>query len=214
MAGRPYYRLMPIDLEQRLRHAVAGSSGSAGPPRFLNIGSGRDRRDGFVNVDLARLAEVDVVASLTGEALPFPDDTFTVALCRDILEHVEVVPALREIHRVLAPGGTVVISAVHFTSRNLYVDPTHIRGYSVRTFDFFVKGSSRRDRGYYFDFSFSEVVESAIQFSAQLGRGRFLVWDRLVEPLVNSRALVQDLYEMTFASRLFPAANVVAVLRK
>jgi len=71
---------MPIDLEQRLRHAVAESSGSDGVPRFLNIGSGRDRRHGYVNVDLSPLPEVDVVASLTGEALPFPDDTFTVVL--------------------------------------------------------------------------------------------------------------------------------------
>ncbi|MGH9264111.1 MAG: hypothetical protein ACRD1D_05410, partial [Acidimicrobiales bacterium] len=70
------------------------------------------------------------------------------------------------------------------------------------------------DRSYYFDFSFDEVLEATIQFSAGLGRGRFLVWDRVVEPLVNATAMVQDLYELTFASRLFPAANVIAVLRK
>lgn len=205
---------MPIDLEERLRHVVAESSGSDRPPRLLNVGCGRDRRHGYVNVDISPLPDVDVVASLADQSLPFPDGAFTTILCRDILEHVEIVPALRELHRVLAPGGAVVISAVHFTSRNLYVDPTHVRGYSVRTFDFFVKGSSRRDRSYYFDFSFDEVLEATIQFSAGLGRGRFLVWDRLVEPLVNANAMVQDLYELTFASRLFPAANVIAVLRK
>jgi SAM-dependent methyltransferase len=205
---------MPIDLDERLRHVVANGNGSARPFRLLNIGCGHDRRHGFVNVDISHLPGVDVVASLTEQSLPFPDATFTVVLCRDVLEHVDIVPALRELHRVLAPGGTVVISAVHFTSRNLYVDPTHVRGFSVRTFDFFVKGSSRTNRSYYFDFSFAQVLESTIQFSSLLGRGRLLLWDRLVEPLVNSRSLVQDLYELTFASRLFPAANVIAVLRK
>jgi ubiquinone/menaquinone biosynthesis C-methylase UbiE len=205
---------MPVDLDERLRQAVVGAGGSNRPMRMLNVGSGRDRRHGYVNVDISHLPDVDVVASLADQSLPFPDDTFAVVLCRDILEHVDVVPALRELHRVLAPGGVVVISAVHFTSRNLYVDPTHVRGYSVRTFDFFVQGSSRRDRSYYFDFSFAEVLEASIQFSAGLGRGRYLVWDRLVEPLVNCRAMVQDLYELTFASRMFPAANVIAVLRK
>lgn len=205
---------MPIDLEDRLRRIVARSTDSGRPARLLNVGCGRDRREGYVNIDIASLPEVDVVASLGSQSLPFPDDTFTIALCRDILEHVEVVPALRELHRVTAPGGAVVVSAVHFTSRNLYADPTHIRGFSVRTFDFFVKDAGRRDRSYYFDFSFSELVEANVQFMTTLGRGRYLVWDRLVEPLVNAHPMLQEAYELTFASRLFPAANVVAVLRK
>jgi len=204
---------MPIDLEERLRAVVTASKQRNIPVRLLNIGSGRDRRDGFVNLDISHLPEVDVVASLAGERLPFPDDTFSVVLCRDVLEHVEIVPALREVHRVLAPGGVALISAVHFTSRNLYVDPTHVRGFSVRTFDFFVGGGTG-DRSYYFDFRFGEVVEATIQFMTLLGHGRYLVWDRLVEPLVNSSRVAQDLYELTFLSRLFPAANVIALLRK
>jgi SAM-dependent methyltransferase len=205
---------MPIDLEERLRSVVAGSKQRNGPVHFLNVGSGRDRRDGFVNLDISPLPEVDVVASLAGDRLPFPDDTFSVALCRDVLEHVEIVPALRELHRVMAPGGVALISAVHFTSRNLYVDPTHVRGFSVRTFDFFVRGGGTGDRSYYFDFSFDEVVDATIQFMTLLGHGKYLVWDRVVEPLVNSSRVAQDLYELTFLSRLFPAANVIAALRK
>jgi SAM-dependent methyltransferase len=205
---------MPIDLEERLRRVVAASGHLDRPARLLNVGCGRDRREGYVNVDISPLPEVDVVASLENGTLPFPDHTFTVALCRDVLEHVEIVPALRELHRVVAPGGAVVISAVHFTSRNLYVDPTHVRGFSVRTFDFFVKGRGAGDRSYYFDFSYDEVLEASIQFMTLLGHGRYLVWDRVVEPLVNSSRVAQDLYELTFASRLFPAANVIAVLRR
>lgn len=204
---------MPLSLEERLERVVADVTNQGGPPRLLNLGCGRDHRDGYVNLDIARLPEVDVVANLGLGLLPFRDDEFGVVLCRDVLEHVNVVPALKEIHRVLAPGGVTVISAVHFTSRNLYADPTHLRGFSARTFDYFAKGLTPEDRSYYFDFSF-DTVESKIQFSALLGRGRFLVWDRLVEPVINLSCPVQDLYELTFASRLFPAANVVAILRK
>lgn len=206
--------LRPVDLEDRLQQAVTASRVPDRPARLLNIGCGHDSRPGYVNVDLSALAGVDVVATLGEETLPFPDDTFSVALCRDVLEHVDVVPALREVHRVLAPGGLVVISAVHFTSRNLYVDPTHVRGFSVRTLDFFVDGVGSLDRSYYFDFSFGEVLDATIQFNTLLGNGKYLVWDRLVEPVVNSSPVLQDLYELTFVSRLFPAANVVAVLRK
>lgn len=187
----------------------------AGCPR-LNLGSGTDRRRGYVNLDRAALPEVDVAATLDPAALPFAGGRFGVVLCVDVLEHVGVVPALREIHRVLVPGGLAVVSAVHFTSRNLYVDPTHVRGFSVRTFEFFAQPQRDRNwhRSYYFDFAFSGVEQASVQFGSTLGKGRFLVWDRLVEPLVNARAALQDFYEMTALARIFPAANVLAVLRK
>jgi SAM-dependent methyltransferase len=204
---------MPVDLDEVVTRLGVGAAAPTRPR--LNIGSGHDRRSGYVNLDLLALPGVDVAASLGTAFLPFRDDTFGLVLCRDVLEHVDVVPALQEIHRVTAPGGAVVVSAVHFTSRNLYVDPTHVRGYSVRTVDFFTNGQDHGWlRRYYFDFCFDTLEYAAIQFGTTLGNGRFLVWDRVVEPLVNSSRRAQDFYEMTFLSRLFDAANVVAVLRK
>ena len=206
---------MPIDFERVLRGALAAQPAAAGRLPRLNLGSGTDRREGFVNLDLVAMPGVDVAASLGSAPLPFRDGAFGVVVCRDILEHVDVVPAMRDVHRIIAPGGIVVVSAVHFTSRNLYVDPTHIRGFSVRTIEFFARGDERGwRRPYYFDFAFDDIEYAAIQFGTTLGNGRFLVWDRAIEPCVNARRLTQDLYEMTGASRLFPAANVVAVLRK
>lgn len=196
-----------VDLDEVLATYTGGG-------RRLNLGCGTDVRPGFVNLDVAALPGLDVMASVGGTTLPFSDESFSVVLCRDVLEHVDVVAALSEIHRVLVPGGVVVVSAVHFTSRNLFVDPTHIRGYSVRTFDFFAPSDRAWHRPYYARSSFSSVDVSKIQFNTLLGRGRYFVWDRMVEPIVNSSALAQDIYEMTFISRLFPAANVVAVLRK
>ena len=206
---------MPVDFENVLKGAAARTRGEMGTRPWLNLGSGTDRRDGYVNLDIAPLKEVDVVARLGSEPLPFPDGTFGLVLARDVLEHVDVVSALREVHRVTAPGGRVVISAVHFTSRNLYVDPTHVRGYSARTMEFFAGGGDGMwRRPYYFDFAFGSVERCSIQFSTTLGKGRWFVWDRAVEPVVNSSRPAQDVYEMTFLSRLFPAANVVAILRK
>ena len=205
---------MPVDLERLLARLCADAAAPVGGPR-LNVGCGHDRRPGFVNLDLVPLPGVDVASDLGRSFLPFRDETFGLVLCRDVLEHVEVVPALRELHRITAPGGAVVVSAVHFTSRNLYVDPTHVRGYSIRTIDFFTRGGERRWlRDYYFDFAFSAVEYSAIQFGTTLGKGRYFLWDRVVEPLVNCSRTAQDIYEMTFLCRLFPAANAVVVLRK
>lgn len=178
----------------------------------LNVGCGHDVLEGFVNLDVAELPGVDVVASLGEEPLPFPDATFSTILARDVLEHVDIIPALRELHRVLEPGGVLVVSTVHFTSRNLWVDPTHRRGFSARTLEMFCPEGRGAERSYYFDFAFAECRNTKIQFSAELGLGRYLVWDRLVEPLVNRSRRAQDLYEMTAAARIFPAANVLCCL--
>jgi ubiquinone/menaquinone biosynthesis C-methylase UbiE len=52
------------------------------------------------------------------EALPFPDGHFDVVLCTQAIEHVLDVPlALRELHRVLQPGGRLVISTDNSTAR-------------------------------------------------------------------------------------------------
>lgn len=206
---------MPIDFDRLVSRTTANLEPALAALPRLNLGCGRDQRRSFVNLDQVPIPGVDVAASLGASPLPFRDASFGVVLCRDILEHVEVVPAMQEVHRVVAPGGAVVVSTVHFTSRNLYVDPTHRRGFSVRTLDFFTKDEGATwHRPYYFDFGFSRIEYAAIQFGATLGKGRYLLWDRLVEPCVNVRRAAQDLYEMTMASRLFPAANVVAVLRR
>jgi len=182
--------------------------------RGLNVGCGWDIRPGYVNSDLAVLDGVGVAAALDS-GLPFRDGTFDVVLAKDVIEHVgDAVAALAEMHRVLKAGGLLLISTVHFTSRDLYVDPTHRRGFSVRTFDFVVPGEREVDRTYYSPNSFTAVEAAVIQFHAKMGDGKYLLWDWIVEPLVNVSPKVQDLYEMTVASRIFPAANVLVALRK
>lgn len=56
-------------------------------------------------------------------ALPFPDASFPRALCLDVLEHLQYEQqsaALAELHRVLAPGGELLVSVpnlAHLQSR-------------------------------------------------------------------------------------------------
>jgi len=176
--------------------------------KSLNLGCGTDIRPGWVNLDIAALPGVDVVHDLNQMPLPFPAGEFSLVYAKDVLEHVNYVQVLRELHRILAPGGILEIQVPHFTSADNYIDPTHIRRFSIRTFDFFV-ANHPTSRHYYFDFAFTSIERRRINFF----RGP-LIWDYLVQPLVNAHFKIQKYYELTFLSRLFPAQNIELVMRK
>ena len=188
----------------------APQMGLAAPssPARLNLGCGHDVRQGWVNLDIAPLPGVDVVHDLDQLPLPFEDAVFDEIDCKDVLEHVELVPVMRELHRILAPGASLRIAVPHFTSNNFYIDPTHRKAFSAFTFEFFVRESAF-DRDYYFDFHFSRLEDVRITF----GR-RLQPWNWAMEKLANVNSFTQRGYEATFASRLFPAINVEATLVK
>lgn len=176
----------------------------------LNLGCGTDIREGWVNLDSADLPGVDVVHDLSVLPLPFEDGRFSEVLCQDVLEHVDYPPVLRELHRVMVPGGRLKISSPHFTSVAFYIDPTHKTAFSIDTFGFFVRESTYGDRAYYFDFRFQRIESIRLVFH----RYRLQPWNYVIEPLVNSSLGMQRYYEETFLSRLFPASNLEIVLVK
>jgi len=71
----------------------------------LNLGSGADIRTGWVNLDIGNITGVDIVHDIEKLPLPFDDDRFEEILCNDILEHINYIPVLKDVHRILAPGG-------------------------------------------------------------------------------------------------------------
>jgi ubiquinone/menaquinone biosynthesis C-methylase UbiE len=110
-------------------------------PRVLDLGCGAgnsvdlfrslDARVRWTGADIADSAEVaertrtdaDFV-TFDGERLPFPDRSFDLVYCKQVLEHVHRPrPLLAEVARVLAPGGWFAGSTSHleaFHSRSLW----------------------------------------------------------------------------------------------
>lgn len=175
----------------------------------LNLGCGHDIRTGWINLDKAHLPGIDIVHDIEKIPLPFSNEQFDTILCQDILEHVDFIPVLREIHRILKTGGELHLRVPHFTSWRNFDDPTHKNMFSIRTFDYFVK-NCRIKREYYFDFHFSKIKQKRFLFD----KNPFF-YNYIVEIVVNSHKIFKDiLYEATCISRLFPANSVVIVLQK
>lgn len=103
----------------------------------LHLGCGRDIRPGYVNLDLAKIPGIDVVADLETR-LPFRDGVFDEVFTSHVLEHVgDLIPLLGELARVCRPGAVVRIEVPHFSFFGAYTDPTHKRFYGYHSFDYF-----------------------------------------------------------------------------
>jgi len=77
----------------------------------LNLGCGKDKRAGFINVDINSSCKPDVIHDLA-KPLPFPSKSATKILLQDVLEHFTLKNALkllRECRRILAAEGELMI---------------------------------------------------------------------------------------------------------
>lgn len=90
----------------------------------LNLGCGDDHHDDAVNVDALEDCDPDVVANLEDYPWPWDDDSVSSIRMYHVLEHLESVEdALQECHRILRPGGNVVVKWP--VGMNEGADPDH-----------------------------------------------------------------------------------------
>lgn len=110
-------------------------------PKKLNLGCGRDVREGWINLDVMPLPGVDVVADLGQCAttpLPFEDNTFDELLLSHLLEHIpEPLPLMQELWRIAKPGAKMQIRVPHGAHDDAWTDPTHVKPYFARSFGYF-----------------------------------------------------------------------------
>ena len=83
----------------------------------LNLGCGGDIRKGWINLDFTEGEGVDIVHDLNILPLPFEDEKFEYVLCQDILEHVDFIPLIDDIYRILKIKGNLRIRVPHFISK-------------------------------------------------------------------------------------------------
>lgn len=104
----------------------------------LNIGCGRKKFDGFINIDDDPLVEPDHLINLddVNIKLPFDDDTVDEIKAIHVLEHIGpgFLPLLKELYRVSQHGCIIDIVAPNEYHAVYYGDPTHVRPINVNIF--------------------------------------------------------------------------------
>lgn len=171
----------------------------------LNIGCGKDVREGYVNMDIRKTPGVDVVRDLNKLPYPFKKEQFEEVLAYNVLEHLEDPCAvLEELHRILKNNGVLKITVPHFSSWTAWQDPTHKRPFGYDSFAYFSADTTKhfcglKDQEHFFSFKFSKIKRKLI-FSKGLH-----LWNYFIEPFANA---FPYLWEHTFLKNLFPAETL------
>jgi len=92
----------------------------------LNLGCGHFPKEGFLNVDYSSAYPADFIYDLDRLPWPFPDERYDLVEMDHVLEHLtDVTGILREVERILRPGGRLIIRVPHFSRGFTHWDHKH-----------------------------------------------------------------------------------------
>lgn len=94
----------------------------------IDLGCGKNKKEGFTGVDSRAFPGVDVVCDLGMHRWPWKDGTVEEAHCSHMVEHLEWkerVHFFNELYRVLKKGSKATVIMPHWCSSRYYGDPTH-----------------------------------------------------------------------------------------
>ncbi|HEY0221118.1 MAG TPA: methyltransferase domain-containing protein [Candidatus Paceibacterota bacterium] len=114
-------------------------------PSKINLGGGKYKVPGFLNIDSISYPEVDIVADLS-KGIPLEDNSVEEVMAYSVLEHLDnTVGIMEEIYRVCKNGAKVDIIVPYFKTTGAFQDPTHKRFFTEKTFQYFDKKNKRYD---------------------------------------------------------------------
>lgn len=169
---------------------------------ILDVGCGKNKQEpGAIGLDRQRGSVADIRCELGHFPWPLRSDSADKIYLSHFLEHqLDILGAMREVHRIGKPGCEVVIVTPHFSSLDSYTDPTHLFHLGLHSFDYFARDSFE-------NFTYGgggfQILDRRLTFG-----GNFLL-DNFARLWANH---APDFYEKHLAW-ILPARNIFCRLR-
>jgi SAM-dependent methyltransferase len=180
----------------------------------LELGPGDYKQfDYCIGLDMMKKDSVDYVCDLSLGFLFIQDNSIDEIHSSHFLEHIENLPMfLKEISRILKPGGRMINVVPHFSNPYYYSDYTHKSFWGLYSISYFAKNSffKRKVPSYYNDINF-EIIDIKLIFRSDF-RLRNL-FKRSLTFIFNSSTYMKELYEESF-SYIFPCYEIHFVIQK
>ncbi|MBF0124853.1 MAG: methyltransferase domain-containing protein, partial [Magnetococcales bacterium] len=120
-------------------------------PTVVNLGSGKDWRTDYLNIDCNATWNPDLVLDLN-QPIPFgkqltsqrfgeirlSENSFETLIAFDVLEHItDLTTAMTSALKLLKPGGKFVIQVPYELSLGAWQDPTHVRAFNENSWIYY-----------------------------------------------------------------------------
>jgi SAM-dependent methyltransferase len=160
--------------------------------KILDIGCGNNKIKGALGLDIDTSSQADIVCDLNKYPYPIVSGEFDKVYAKHIIEHVDdPINFMKELYRIIKPGGSLFIETPHFSSYVAYSEPQHKRFFSYFMIDEILKKVPFR------------IAEREITFYKS-----FRLFG--VKWLANKHPRNYE----KFWTYLFPAENITALLKK
>lgn len=115
----------------------------------LNIGCGRDYREGWINTDISKDTKADLYFDIRKDVFPFDagnaSEIYISGVLEQIGENEHLIHAMNECHRVLKQGGVMNVVVPNARFAIAHQDPMDVRKFTKETFSYFEKGARQHD---------------------------------------------------------------------
>ena len=109
---------------------------------ILDLGCGKNKREGSLGIDIRNYPGVDIVHDLNLFPWPLEANRFDLIFCLHTLEHLkDIVRTMEEIHRVAKNKAKIIIRTPHFSNVGSFTDPLHRYHFTLESFNYFIVGA-------------------------------------------------------------------------
>lgn len=106
----------------------------------IDLGSAHGKPEGYIGIDLLDAPGVNIVGDVFQAFSKFEDGSIGLIRAVDFMEHIpDKIKFIKEVHRVLAPGGMLISMTPSTDGRGAFQDPTHCAFYNENSFWYYTR---------------------------------------------------------------------------
>lgn len=106
----------------------------------IDLCGGHNPPKGYLSIDVQNS---DIIHDLNTTPWPVKDNSVGIVRASDALEHLKnPIDTMKEIHRILAPGGMLLSNTPSTDGRGAFQDPTHVSFWNSNSFWYYTKAQT------------------------------------------------------------------------
>jgi len=181
---------------------------------ILELGCGNSKQfDNSISIDIVDMPGVDFICDLN-KGFPFiPDNSVDEIYSTHFMEHIiDLGSMMKEIYRVLKPGGRNNMTVPHFSNPYFYSDYTHHITFGIYSMNYFSNGAyfKRSVPTFYNDIDF-KIISVQLRF-----KSRWLIpgfFTKRFGNILNKNKTLLEFYEANCCYQI-PTSEIKFVIEK